>query len=315
MRGKVLQNLISQGIVGITPAYAGKRTTGYGYGIRREDHPRVCGEKAPKVVELAAKEGSPPRVRGKVNSFAEASSQKGITPAYAGKSMSGHSDKLTNGDHPRVCGEKEPELPCVGSMMGSPPRMRGKVQGLIDGINKGRITPAYAGKSARSCERVSRGWDHPRVCGEKSCKFKHHRYHLGSPPRMRGKGASLGAVFADGGITPAYAGKRPDYPGTRPALWDHPRVCGEKQKKRTSKKAEVGSPPRMRGKVVHHAAEVGVAGDHPRVCGEKTIQQWRSVPPSGSPPRMRGKAGGALAADLLQKDHPRVCGEKTKKIP
>ena len=66
VRGKVLQNLISQGIVGITPAYAGKRTTGYGYGIRREDHPRVCGEKAPKVVELAAKEGSPPRVRGKV---------------------------------------------------------------------------------------------------------------------------------------------------------------------------------------------------------------------------------------------------------
>ena len=85
MRGKVLQNLISQGIVGITPAYAGKRTTGYGYGIRREDHPRVCGEKAPKVVELAAKEGSPPRVRGKEGDELGLGQTIRITPAYAEK--------------------------------------------------------------------------------------------------------------------------------------------------------------------------------------------------------------------------------------
>ena len=50
----------------ITPAYAGKRIK-----LRKRhsicgDHPRVCGEKL-RIVEVGrVKEGSPPRMRGKV---------------------------------------------------------------------------------------------------------------------------------------------------------------------------------------------------------------------------------------------------------
>ena len=51
--------------------------------------------------------------------------------------------------------------------------------------------------------------DHPRVCGEK-VRLPHLVLNrLGSPPRMRGKGADLGRGRRALGITPAYAGKRP----------------------------------------------------------------------------------------------------------
>ena len=75
--------------------------------------------------------------------------------------------------------------------------------------------------------------DHPRVCGEKSvCRAK---------------------FCADGGITPAYAGKRGGKNCIEKPLGDHPRVCGEKGIQGTVGSFSQGSPPRMRGKVQHPA--------------------------------------------------------------
>ena len=50
----------------------------------------------------------------------------GITPAYAGKSLQGRKHMDSQPDHPRVCGEKRPNVRMVGIDAGSPPRMRGK---------------------------------------------------------------------------------------------------------------------------------------------------------------------------------------------
>ena len=50
-----------------------------------------------------------------------------ITPAYAGKSFTFRTDKRSSWDHPRVCGEKKNYLRYTAYIMGSPPRMRGKV--------------------------------------------------------------------------------------------------------------------------------------------------------------------------------------------
>ena len=47
---------------------------------------------------------------------------------------------------------------------------------------------------------------------------------------MRGKDGCKGIEAAETGITPAYAGKRPDSSLTSPALQDHPRLCGEKSR-------------------------------------------------------------------------------------
>ena len=52
------------------------------------DHPRVCREKFQLFAMVLDTEGSPPRMRGKVCADVIVHIQPGITPAYAGKSLS-----------------------------------------------------------------------------------------------------------------------------------------------------------------------------------------------------------------------------------
>ena len=65
MRGKVLLPRRAGLVIGITPAYAGKRennTRGY---TSEWDHPRLCGEKFRCHQVRHDKRGSPPPMRGK----------------------------------------------------------------------------------------------------------------------------------------------------------------------------------------------------------------------------------------------------------
>ena len=94
----------------------------------------------------ASRTGSPPRMRGKVCTYSATEHGYGITPAYAGKSRPDPEPDAGTGDHPRVCGEKSAPMYPVPPVTGSPPRMRGKAQGALDGTETDRITPAYAGK-------------------------------------------------------------------------------------------------------------------------------------------------------------------------
>ena len=74
-----------------------------------------------------ANEGSPPRMRGKVDKHDPKRGQHRITPAYAGKSLALDFRLNGFGDHPRVCGEKASHAGSGVRMVGSPPRLRGKV--------------------------------------------------------------------------------------------------------------------------------------------------------------------------------------------
>ena len=193
------------------------------------------------------------------------------------------------------------------------------------------------------------------MCGEKYAGPERTGKPKGSPPRVRGKvGLPYGIAFPPG-ITPACAGKSSARHWKRPATRDHPRVCGEKGKKPSQVTLEKGSPPRVRGKVLHQRPELCSHGitpacagkrhpckvyrvavqDHPRVCGEKIITRARLTMWAGSPPRVRGKArrtptqprkpritpacaGKSNAKEFACKDgrdHPRVCGEKSPYSP
>ena len=107
--------------------------------------------------------------------------------------------------------------------------MRGKVFGAVPFGSGSGITPAYAGKRWRSATTTLRGWDHPRVCGEKKSRRCCTSIGLGSPPRMRGKARATASRAAPCGITPAYAGKRLQNDKGNIYGRDHPRVCGEKR--------------------------------------------------------------------------------------
>ena len=86
MRGKVHQLREAAQFGGITPAYAGKRWTRLPSRAAMRDHPRVCGEKTAEQFKAEYPQGSPPRMRGKAQSYGSGSCPHRITPAYAGKS-------------------------------------------------------------------------------------------------------------------------------------------------------------------------------------------------------------------------------------
>ena len=147
-------------------------------------------------------------MRGKAKELPPRQCYLGITPAYAGKSTRPFSSGHENGDHPRVCGEKQKTPPWGVEKGGSPPRMRGKGVQPRDKRVAVRITPAYAGKRGRTSICLCNIRDHPRVCGEKP-GFPWSGLSVGgSPPRMRGKAVQQFPKTVCGRITPAYAGKR-----------------------------------------------------------------------------------------------------------
>ena len=67
-----------------------------------------------------------------------------------------------------MCGEKMMKAGSNCAMLGSPPRMRGKVLEITAYSLRKGITPAYAGKRRKTGHQNHDAEDHPRVCGEKS---------------------------------------------------------------------------------------------------------------------------------------------------
>ena len=106
-----------------------------------------------------------------------------------------------------MCGEKEIFCVFVDGIIGSPPRVRGKVSCMWVQDTLAGITPACAGKRQGDCNPCGQHRDHPRVCGEKLRLIRSAAWFPGSPPRVRGK--VFGAVWRSTGIgiTPACAGK------------------------------------------------------------------------------------------------------------
>ena len=187
--------------------------------------------------------------------------------------------------------------------------MRGKLSHIGFYVGKIGITPADAGKT--SCSSCSSGTvkDHPRGCGENRLSRRLHQAGGGSPPRMRGKQYPPVGQCRRSGITPADAGKTQYRNNHALTHKDHPRGCGENVNRILGEFENIGSPPRMRGKLhdVESAnyderitpADAGKTGherlaaflnrDHPRGCGENLTETSTRRYTTGSPPRMRGK--------------------------
>ena len=168
MRGKVVDSVIKAGKNRITPAQAGKRAWLRQQPLGYRDHPRACGEKNSPVSMFSTPTGSPPRMRGKAAQMAAAQAAWRITPAHAGKRSSRPKGWALMGDHPRACGEKSTATVSFVILLGSPPRMRGKVDLRTESGQKQGITPAHAGKSLLLANQTTSFQDHPRACGEKT---------------------------------------------------------------------------------------------------------------------------------------------------
>ena len=93
----------------------------------------------------------------------------------------------------------------------------------------------------------------------------------GSPPRVRGKVARNIADNLLTGITPARAGKSCALSTISNMRGDHPRACGEKGVQGTILPANLGSPPRVRGKVVDLSADNIAEGITPARAGKSVV--------------------------------------------
>ena len=92
-------------------------------------------------------QGSPPRARGEAMNRLRCWTTIRITPACAGRSPEPMQPAKSQGDHPRVRGEKRDMLRALGSDDGSPPRARGEGPDAPANSASGWITPACAGRS------------------------------------------------------------------------------------------------------------------------------------------------------------------------
>ena len=151
MRGKRICFSVRAQQTGITPADAGKTALMPDGGAVKWDHPRGCGENAFRGHTAQSGTGSPPRMRGKQSKHFKRARDGRITPADAGKTELAMEDGKKGEDHPRGCGENVCNSFADTSIVGSPPRMRGKHCKICPFGEGSRITPADAGKTERTC--------------------------------------------------------------------------------------------------------------------------------------------------------------------
>ena len=253
-------------------------------------------------------------------------------------------------DHPRVYGEQQLDRCERGTNRGSSPRVRGAGHGTGDDKTESGIIPACAGSRLRGFRRISRRWDHPRVCGEQLRPKSNILTTAGSSPRVRGAVAYETGAVGIFGIIPACAGSSRRRHPERGNEWDHPRVCGEQLFLFACAFALWGSSPRVRGADLDDLVLVMGAGiiparagssaqyicracregDHPRACGEQSPAMRTVETMAGSSPRVRGAelhhVVGGVGIRIIParagsrsdtrarwpcwRDHPRACGEQ-----
>ena len=172
---------------------------------------------------------------------------------------------------------------------GSPPHTRGKDHHHPAFHRISGIPPAYAGKSRILDRRKQHFKDHPRIRGEKADLMIVHSIYVGSPPHTRGKGTECSRKAWRCGITPAYAGKRRFMCFLNVCAQDHPRIRGEKDRRRKDSYPLEGSPPHTRGKAERKA-------------------RWTLT--SRITPAYAGKRASVSCTAPRHRDHPRIRGEK-----
>ena len=206
------------------------------------------GEDSPRLVFRRRTSGSPPHARGRLRHPRFRHVRRGITPACAGKTPPGTSERSSTRDHPRMRGEDGRMASSMMYLSGSPPHARGRPHHAVEGGIDQRITPACAGKTGSSAGPWPKVRDHPRMRGEDWLVRWALAESSGSPPHARGRRASEVSLKGLEGITPACAGKTPSTGGATRTTTDHPRMRGEDPGLRRGEDLEPGSPPHARGR-------------------------------------------------------------------
>ena len=131
----------------LIPAHAGKTPTSRDHGRQSPAHPRACGENDQLSGHLRRVRGSSPRMRGKLPDGHNHVFHAGLIPAHAGKTKNVSNTQVKIRAHPRACGENSPVQGQRVPVLGSSPRMRGKLFPCRNRHLTSGLIPAHAGKT------------------------------------------------------------------------------------------------------------------------------------------------------------------------
>ncbi len=133
---------------------------------------------------------------------------------------------------------------------------------------------------------------------------------IGSPPRVREKPTNLLKLILKLRITPAYAGKTSCVLSSGLRDRDHPRMCGKNHKANTSICVCLGSPPRVREKLISSNSSSRNTRITPACAGKTDYVVVLFGLILGSPPHVREKLGGSHVLSQNQRITP-ACAGKT----
>ena len=125
-RGKLATQAVDTLRRGLIPAWAGKTSDSSGRYAPQRAHPRVGGENSIFSSWTRPSSGSSPRGRGKPRSPITRLHERGLIPAWAGKTQIDGNNGTHGSAHPRVGGENVENLLAGRARDGSSPRGRGK---------------------------------------------------------------------------------------------------------------------------------------------------------------------------------------------
>ena len=233
----------------------------------------------------------------------------GIISACAEQTSAGTDSVTLHGDHLRVCGADNGGSWHVGSITGSSPRVRSRLQRHRGRGQRVGIISACAEQTLTYSAPYSNAEDHLRVCGADAWTATWQADSLGSSPRVRSRRRPPAARRTGVGIISACAEQTPSCACSSTASRDHLRVCGADPGHFPGNEESVGSSPRVRSRrrdIARNNSRVGIISacaeqtgcfipgcravwDHLRVCGADSADCARQVEQAGSSPRVRSR--------------------------
>ena len=147
-RGKPLDGLGLQRVLGLIPAHAGKTAWRSCPTCRGRAHPRSRGENLLEGLNRVVGLGSSPLTRGKQRWNAGRIPILRLIPAHAGKTPRGRTLNSATWAHPRSRGENSRSTVMPRSLTGSSPLTRGKHDHGGPARVRPGLIPAHAGKTS-----------------------------------------------------------------------------------------------------------------------------------------------------------------------
>ena len=239
----------------------------------RTVHPRLRGEHAAALGDIAGSFGSSPPARG--------TPQARLWPR-GGVAV-----------HPRLRGEHDLIAALTWHPPGSSPPARGTPEQQAQTVVKLRFIPACAGNTSAPFLIVSGKPVHPRLRGEHRPTASNSQRPCGSSPPARGTPAGLARRTAVRRFIPACAGNTPTAARTIASWSVHPRLRGEHKRGVTRRMPSSGSSPPARGTPLRGHERRGGRRFIP-ACAGNTQLSGRCGCPTAVHPRLRGEHRSGL---------------------